>query len=531
MSNNRTLHVTNIPSELTEDLLKVFFDEIGTITNLKMLGDPQSRYAFIEFATPEQAKVGLDLNGVEIIDGKPLKISMSRTSISSGHHHHTTPHQHTTNHTTINPTINNNTTTALNNTTTISNNTSNSLIQTSTSGVAPPSSPVLFSENDYKKRLEEEEKITRTIYVTSIDTQITEPQVCEFFSYCGRITNYRVCGDTQHPTRFAFFEFEQKESALAAISLSGQFLGRYALRILSSRTPIQPTPGASGNGATYSFTPAHHDQIGRTVYVGNVDVSLTEDDLKEFFDANCGPVTKVVLAGDVIHSARFAFVEFLHLESRNKALECSGTLLGNRNIRINPSRTPILGGGKAYASTAPSINPATGTSQYAVNHLSQSRAFPPVAPLSDPYYHGSVVVGSSVGSSVGNVVNSKKSSPIIGKTALPGGNIKGTGNVVSSSSSSLNNNVYNNGSGGEEMNEKKRKKNDWSDESEDEGEHQENEQKKHKLLYGNDNSTTTIESFNVQQDNDNIHHQDILNNSVESIDQQHHEHSYLGGEE
>ncbi|EFC42906.1 predicted protein [Naegleria gruberi] len=403
-----------------------------------MIREPTNKYAFVEFSSSEEAKVAIELSGTEIL-GKHLKISLSRSPISNP-----TPVQ--SNPTQISPTDDNAT------------------------------KYQFLSESELKRKAEEDDKIKRTIYVTSIDTQILEAQVCEFFSYCGRIVNYRVCGDTQHPTRFAFFEFEQKESAQAAVSLSGQFLGRYALRILGSRTPIQPTPGAVGNGAVYSFTPAHHDQINRTVYVGNADISLTEDDLKEFFDANCGPVTKVVLAGDAVHSARFAFVEFLHMESRNKALECSGTLLGNRNIRINPSRTPILGGGKAYASTAPSINPATGTGQYAVNHLAQSSKFPPVAQITDPYY--------SQPQYSSKTKSTKKKEP----TSTLGAHHKPFTDMTE--------------------NDKKRRKNDWSSSDED-SDHEHSEERRQRKLMKHDPivpginpSTTNL----IPTTHDTLHH-------------------------
>ena len=450
-----------------------------------------NRYAFIEFATADEAKIGLELSGTDILeDGKPLKVSLSRNPIS-------TPSNNNSIKTAPVPPPN-----------TLSNESAAALMMSYQTGALQPTSQMddqynnYYSETDVKKKAEEEEKIKKTIYVTSIDTQITESQICEFFSYCGKILNYRVCGDTQHPTRFAFFEFEAKESAVAAISLSGQFLGRYALRILGSRTVIQPTPGAVGNGATYSFTPAHHDQINRTVYVGNVDVGLTEDDLKDFFDANCGPVTKVVLAGDVVHSARFAFVEFLHFESRNKALDCSGTLLGNRNIRINPSRTPILGGGKAYASTAPSINPATGTGQYAVNHLTQSRIFPPIAPITDPYYN-----------------QTPHHYPTKKMSMLPTQKKK-----TATETTPLG--AHKPYTDADDADQKKRRKNDWSssdDDSDNEG-HEERRQKKQKAFAGQPSTDATahiIESHPQQEFTTVSYEEDESENHTNGDSEQH----------
>jgi RNA recognition motif-containing protein len=82
------------------------------------------------------------------------------------------------------------------------------------------------------------------------------------------------------------------------------------------------------------------ERILRTVYVGQVDLSLSEDDVKNHF-SDCGVVTKVALAGDVSHPTRFAFVEFTDLASAKKALLKTDTIMCGRTIRVRPSKTPI----------------------------------------------------------------------------------------------------------------------------------------------------------------------------------------------
>jgi RNA recognition motif-containing protein len=205
----------------------------------------------------------------------------------------------------------------------------------------------------------------KTIYVTNIDSQITEDQLYDFFNSYAHVDKYKLCGDTSHPTRFAFVEFSTREGAIEALQLNNSQIGAYNIKISPSRTAI--SNGSNRNGGlsqhrnshrparesrSNSFnnsTPQHQEQVGRTVYVGNVDISITEDELQEFFHETCGPVSKVSLAGDSEHSARFAFIEFANTEARDKALTKSGVMLGNRIIRVNISRTPILGGGKTYS--------------------------------------------------------------------------------------------------------------------------------------------------------------------------------------
>jgi RNA recognition motif-containing protein len=52
----------------------------------------------------------------------------------------------------------------------------------------------------------------------------------------------------------------------------------------------------------------------------------------------CGRVTKMCLAGDTVHAARFAFVEFATAEEAALALRLNGQMLGDRPIRVNPSK-------------------------------------------------------------------------------------------------------------------------------------------------------------------------------------------------
>lgn len=79
----RTIHIGNLCSHITEEQLIAFFSQCGTITNLKLAGDPSypSRFGFIEFADPSQAMAACQLTGTDL-GGKILKISLSKSPIS-----------------------------------------------------------------------------------------------------------------------------------------------------------------------------------------------------------------------------------------------------------------------------------------------------------------------------------------------------------------------------------------------------------------------------------------------------------------
>lgn len=91
--------------------------------------------------------------------------------------------------------------------------------------------------------------------------------MCQFFSFCGVITNYKICGDPEQPTRFAFVEFATVEAAATALTLTGSVLGRSALRIFPSKTAIQQPPPPH-------LTSSQKEAVERTIHIGGVDVNV-----------------------------------------------------------------------------------------------------------------------------------------------------------------------------------------------------------------------------------------------------------------
>ncbi|KAJ0977348.1 hypothetical protein J5N97_012822 [Dioscorea zingiberensis] len=190
--------------------------------------------------------------------------------------------------------------------------------------------------NERARRAQKEESIRRTVYVSDIDQQVTEEHLAELFSYCGKVVDCRVCGDTNSVLRFAFIEFADDHGARAALSLGGTMLGFYPVRVLPSKTAILPV--------NPTFLPKSDDEkemVTRTVYCTNIDKKVTQTEVKIFFDVICGEVSRLRLLGDHVHKTRIAFVEFVQAESAISALNCSGMLLGELPIRVSPSKTPV----------------------------------------------------------------------------------------------------------------------------------------------------------------------------------------------
>lgn len=83
------------------------------------------------------------------------------------------------------------------------------------------------------------------------------------------------------------------------------------------------------------------DNVKRTVYISYVDHQVTEEQLAALFQ-ECGRVMDCRICGDPNSAMRFAFIEFSELESAQKALEKSGSVLGGSPLRVLPSKTAIM---------------------------------------------------------------------------------------------------------------------------------------------------------------------------------------------
>ncbi|GMJ10913.1 CTC-interacting domain 11 [Hibiscus trionum] len=178
----KTVYVSDIDLQVTEELLAGLFLSCGPVVDCRICGDPNSvlRFAFIEFYKEDDAKAALNLSGT-ILGYYPLKVMPSKTAIA-------------------------------------------------------PVNPTFLPRSE-----DEREMCTRTIYCTNIDRKITQADVKLFFeSVCGEVQRLRLLGDYHHSTRIAFVEFTVAESAIAALNCSGVVLGSLPIRVSPSKTPVRP---------------------------------------------------------------------------------------------------------------------------------------------------------------------------------------------------------------------------------------------------------------------------------------------------
>ncbi|XP_022749355.1 polyadenylate-binding protein-interacting protein 9-like isoform X1 [Durio zibethinus] len=90
-----------------------------------------------------------------------------------------------------------------------------------------------------------------------------------------------------------------------------------------------------------AFQAQRDDSIRRTVYVSDIDLTITEEQLAALF-SSYGQVVDCRVCGDLHSILRFAFVEFADEEGARAALNLGGTMLGFYPVRVLPSKTAIL---------------------------------------------------------------------------------------------------------------------------------------------------------------------------------------------
>ncbi|KAG0489409.1 hypothetical protein HPP92_008220 [Vanilla planifolia] len=172
----RTVYVSDIDQNVTEEHLAELFANCGQVVDCRVCGDPHSvlRFAFIEFAD----EGGFESWGT-MLGFYPVRVLPSKTAI------------------------------------------------------VPVNPKFLPRSND------EREMVVRTVYCTNIDKKVTQADVKNFFEQvCGEVSCLRLLGDNIHSTRIAFVEFIQ--SAILALNCSGMILGSLPIRVSPSKTPVRP---------------------------------------------------------------------------------------------------------------------------------------------------------------------------------------------------------------------------------------------------------------------------------------------------
>lgn len=186
----RTIYITDLDKQITEEQLKALFVTCGPIVECRICGNPKNatRFAFIEYFNEADAFQALSYTGT-ILGLYPIRISPSKT-------------------------------------------------------------PILPLNNELLPKSEQErEAVARTVYIANIHQTVEHAVLKAFFqTTCGDISKIRLLGDKQHETKIAFVEFFTVDSATRAIGLSGTMLGPLPIRVTPSKTPVKTDAGRRSLG-------------------------------------------------------------------------------------------------------------------------------------------------------------------------------------------------------------------------------------------------------------------------------------------
>ncbi|RIB20638.1 hypothetical protein C2G38_1176981 [Gigaspora rosea] len=236
--------------------------------------------------------------------------------------------------------------------------------------------------------------VDNVVKVANISSLVTEPILKQLFEFLGDVTKIKLYNSPHGDgVQECTIEFKEAYSAITALHLTGVELGDRTLMVSSTTAPsgipfnssyqqqiipsqmhpqnlspprslqskssaqkplitpitVQPfsinslaairaNPAISPTVA--QFDPAKAEEISRTVYIGNINSSISEPELTQFFSA-CGPVAYVKMAGDPAQPTRFAFLEFATFEGAQAAMQMNGVMLGDRPLKVNHSKNAI----------------------------------------------------------------------------------------------------------------------------------------------------------------------------------------------
>jgi len=186
------------------------------------------------------------------------------------------------------------------------------------------------------------------LFLGNLSYDMTDEIIKEFFKDCGTITDVFWLEDKTDGKFLGrgFVTFETLDQArLARAKKEEEVMGR-AILIDYARPRAD---GTTGGGKTREARPLSERPEGcTTVFLGNLDFNIEEDDVKKFAK-DCGEIASIrwLTDRDTGDFKGCGFCEFTTSEAVDKFIKLNGQKLNGRDIRIDyaKKRTNSKGGG------------------------------------------------------------------------------------------------------------------------------------------------------------------------------------------
>ncbi|KAK2952371.1 hypothetical protein BLNAU_12633 [Blattamonas nauphoetae] len=182
----------------------------------------------------------------------------------------------------------------------------------------------------------------KTIFISNIPSSITYSTVKDLFDSFGPIESMSAFPDPSNGMHFAIISFLRSDSAGIAAEMSGINLHNQPLHIIAYG-PKQPIDFDSLQPLEERGLPPELMDM-KAVHVGNIDKSVTIDDLKHHFSI-CGEISNArIIKHDPWQSVTYGFVEFVHPEGAIRALNLAETLLAGLPIKVGKAKGATTAG-------------------------------------------------------------------------------------------------------------------------------------------------------------------------------------------
>ncbi|VDO39609.1 unnamed protein product [Brugia timori] len=268
-------YVGNLDPSITEDFITTLFGQIGAVTKTKVIFDgTNDPYAFVEFADHYTAAQALQAMNKRVLLEKEMKVNWA-TEPGSQAKVDTSKHFH--------------------------------------------------------------------VFVGDLSPEVDNKALKDAFAPFGEVSDAKVIRDatTLKSKGYGFVSYPKREEAERAIEqMNGQWLGRRTIR--TNWATRKPTGTGAGDGQ-YGRSELNYDDVynqtgpdNTSVYVGNVNSSANDEDLRAAFD-KFGRILEV----RIFKSQGYAFVRFDKKDSACNAIcKMNGQELCGQNIKCSWGRTP-----------------------------------------------------------------------------------------------------------------------------------------------------------------------------------------------